>query len=244
MKKYTDIIINYLKQYELIVISCLVIIAVIILSFYYLLPNINKTSEISSQYKDLQSKVNILKVKDDALSALDQQYYKDNFPKIGIVLPDNKDYVSLFNTFDALENKTGVGITRTNFQLGIISTGSARLVKPVNGLSMEVPVSLSIVGNVNSIKKFLSQLRSLTGRLITLEKMDWNYKGNDNIEMVLFGKAFYSPFPSTLGSVSTPLQKINAKQEEILTKISQNKIVTDNESDVQSVSLGKKNLFR
>lgn len=244
MKKYSDIVINYLKQYEIIVISCVVIFTVIILGIIYLIPNIDKVSMISSQYKDLQAKVNSLKVKDDALSALDQQYYKDNFPKIGIVLPDNKDYVSLFETFDALEKKTGVGITRTNFQLGVVSTGSARLVKPVNGSTSNIPISISIIGNVTSIKKFLTELRSMTGRLITLEKLDWNYKGEDSIEMVVNGKAFYSPYPSTLGSVSSPLPKINPKQEEILTKISKNKMATDEVSREQSVSVGKKNLFK
>lgn len=245
MKKFTEIIIRFVKTYEIIIISCLVIFTVIILFLNFLIPNINKAAEISSQYKDLQSKVNSLKVKDDALSALDEQYYKDNFPKLSMVLPDNKDYVSLFNTFDALENNTGVGITRTNFQLGIVSTGSAKLVKTVNGApSLDIPVSLSIVGDVTNIKKFLDELRNLTGRLITLEKMDWNYKDEDTIEMVVYGKTFYSPFPSTLGSVSSALPKINPKQQEILTKISQIKIVKDEESGGQSVSVGKKNLFR
>lgn len=244
MKKYSDLIISYLKQYEIIVISCIVIIVLIILSFNYLIPNINKASEISSQYKDLQSKINSLKVKDDSLTALDQQYFKDNFPKIGIILPENKDFVSLFDTFDTLEKKTGVSITRTNFQLGIVSTGSAKLVKPVSGSSMNITISLGIVGNVAEIKKFLTELRSLTGRLITIEKLDWVNKGGDSIEMGLLGKAFYSPYPSTLGSVSSPLPKINPKQEEILTKISKNKIAADDESDGQSVSVGKKNLFR
>jgi Tfp pilus assembly protein PilO len=244
MKKYKELIIGYLKQYEIIIISCVVMLAVILLSLNYLVPNIQKVSEISSQYKDLQSKVNSLKAKDDALSALDQKYYKDNFPKIGLVLPDNKDYVSLFNTFDSLENKTGISITNTNLQFGIVSTGSAKLVKPVNGQAQDIPISLTIVGDISSVRKFLNEIRNLTGRLITLEKLDWNYKGGDIIEMSLNGKAFYSSYPSTLGSVSSPLPKINTKQEEILTKISKNTIVPDDVINVNSINVGKKNLFR
>ena len=67
MKKYKELIIGYLKQYEIIIISCVVMLAVILLSLNYLVPNIQKVSEISSQYKDLQSKVNSLKAKDDDL---------------------------------------------------------------------------------------------------------------------------------------------------------------------------------
>ena len=83
----------------------------------------------------------------------------------------------------------------------------------------------------------MNEIRNLTGRLITLEKLDWNYKGGDIIEMSLNGKAFYSSYPSTLGSVSSPLPKINTKQEEILTKISKNTIVPDDVINVNSINV-------
>ncbi|MBI3955524.1 hypothetical protein HY338_03700, partial [Candidatus Gottesmanbacteria bacterium] len=120
MKKPINYYLYKIKKYEIIGVSSLVVLVVIALSYSFLLPNFRKAREIYSKQRELRTRLTILRKKAELLSSIDGKVYQDNINKLTSILPGSKDYVSLFNTFDNMQLKSGVTILRTDLQLGTI----------------------------------------------------------------------------------------------------------------------------
>ena len=231
-----------IQQYEIIIASIIILLVVILLSFIFPLPNFNRAQQIYTQQKNLSEEINNLKRKDNTLASLDQQYFKDIFSKLNKILPEEKDYVTLFETFDSLEKTSGVTILRADFQFGIISTNSARLIKAPGTAAYIVPISLEIRGNYSAMQKFIESLDDFSGRIITLEDAHWSQKPDNLIQATFNGRVYFYPLPATIGSIDTPLPKIDKTQEELIKKLAQMKITTTEE--IEKIPVGKKNLFQ
>ncbi len=217
---------------------------VVILSLLFLKPNFDKANNIYKEQLILKSRLEKLTSKDNQLSNLDYVLYRDSFPKIGQVLPESKEYVSLFSTFDNLEKNLGVTIARTDFQLGVVSTNSSQLVRDVGSSAYVVPITIEIMGDLASVQKFIKSLSDYTGRFMTIESLTWELNTGGNYMVTLNGKTYYYPLPTSLGSVESPLPKISSNQDKIFTAISKIKITLDDNSTSDIPGVGKKNLFQ
>lgn len=242
MKTNKDYI-GLMQQYETILVSGVVLLAVIILSVFFLMPNIEKARTIYTKQQELKTRLLKLKTKDNILSEIDGEYYKDIYAKMNYVLPNSKDYVSLFSTFDLLEQKTGIRFLRTDVQLGVVSTGSATAAQHVPGSSAYMlPVTMDVMGDVPSLHSLFAALTDLSGRLLTVENIQMGRISPGVYRATLSGKAYYYPLPSSLGSLDAPLEQISKEKEIYLQKISE--VIISSSQDTSSVEVGKKNLFR
>ncbi len=242
MNKAKDYI-SYLRQYEFLLASLAVILVVLLLSLVLLLPNFNRANTIFRQQSDLKQRLDNLKKKDNTLTSLDYQYFKDNFGKVSQVLPESKDYVSLFSTFDKLEQKFGVSVVRTDFQLGVVSTNSAKLTKSPTSAAYLLPINIEVMGRLPQLLNFVKALSDFSGRFITLDQVQWTQKDEDILLFSLSGKAYFYPLPTTLGTIDSPLPKIEKQGEEILAKITKIEVASEPE-DIGKVAVGKKDLFQ
>lgn len=242
--KLQDQILKYTKYYEITIASCVVIIVLAFSSYLYLIPNILHAKLIYDQGKLLQNKLSVVRQKDSSLSNFDSTLYKNVLIHLGEILPESRDYVSFFTTFDNLEQRTGVRIAKTDIQLGLLSTQSGRLVKQANSPAYVIPITLEVVGDTQTIPAFFSGLQNLEGRLITINSIQWSSKSNrpDEIHADIGGYAYYYPLPGSLGKVDSPLPKLSKKQEEIITKI-QSQHIEVKVDDFTTVKVGVKNLF-
>lgn len=232
-----------IRQYEIILASGICLVIVFILANIFLLPNFNRAQEIFREQQGSKKKIALLTSKDNFLSTLDFKFYKETYPKLAQILPEEKDYVSLFSAFDELEQKTGVIILRTDFQLGAVSTTSAKLTRHKGSLAYTVPLRVEVFGDISSLKIFFENLNRFSGRLITIESITWDIKEGGYVQAVLAGYAFFYPPPSTLASIDSSLQKIQKSQEELLRSIAQMEVVPKVEKETEKVRTGKRNLF-
>lgn len=233
-----------IKKYEIILISGIIIGVVLILSFLFLKPNFEKANSINKEQVVLKSRLEKLTSKDNQLSNLDYVFYRDSFPKINEVLPESKEYASLFSTFDNMEKNLGVTLTKTDFQLGVVSTNSSQLVRDVGSSAYVVPMTIEVIGDLASIKKFINSLSDYTGRFMTIESLTWELNSLGYYVVSLNGKTYYYPFPTTLGNIDAPLPKISTNQDKIFNAISKIKIIVDDNSSSNVSNLGKKDLFQ
>lgn len=231
-----------LTKYELLIASGVVIVFVFLLSILFLLPNFQKAQEIFSKKRELVTKLSQLTAKEKTLTSLSQAFYNQTFPKIAQVLPQFRDYLSLFSRFDTLQERTGVSIVRTDFQLGIISTASARVVQ---GGSQAIPVAMSfeVLGTPTQIQKFLDSLRDLTGRFISVEDIQVTFRENEILQANFNGHAYFYLLPGTIGQVDSPLPILDKERETLLTTIAKNQLPVIQEG-AETESVGKKDLFR
>ncbi|MCL4339319.1 hypothetical protein M1271_06540 [Patescibacteria group bacterium] len=239
-KKYIPL----LKKYEIIIASSIVIFVVVVMTFLLLIPNFDRAQNIYAQQQDLKRNRDVLQKKVNSLASIDAQYYKNNFAKIDQVLPTEKDYVSLFYTFDTLEQKTNVSLLKTDFQLGVISTNSAQLTRVPGSSAYVLPVGIQVLGSLSSIQNFIKALGDFSGRYITVDSFQIETKGGDAFIATLVGKAYFYPLPATLGSVDTPLPNMNSDEEKILNTIAKIQQTSSEEYSLPSSAVGKKNLFQ
>lgn len=238
--KLTKDYITYIAQYETIITSGIVILFVLIMSVLFLVPNIEKAKIIYTQQQELKKKLEKLRSKENVLSAIDADYYKDIFTKMNYVLPESKDYVSLFSTFDELEQKTGVRFLRTDVQLGVISTGSGNLQRVPGSSAFMIPVTMDVMGGIPALNSLFASLTDLSGRILTVESIQLGTKGAGIYQVTLNGRAYYYPLPANLGDVDAPLVQIPKDKEVYLQKISQ---ITISHEDTATIEVGKKNIF-
>lgn len=242
MKKNIDFL-YYIRRYEVIIASGAVLLVVIFLTLNMLIPNLNRANQIYVQGQTLKKKLEQLILKERALSSYDYDYYKDIFLKTGQILPENKDYVSLINTFDKLERKSGASITRTDFQLGVVSTSSANLIKVPGTSAFAIPIKVSVLGDLTAIEKFLGLISDYRGRLMVFDNVSVNSK-NDTLEAGFSGQAFYYILPATLPPIDSPLPALSAAEQEILEKIILLDLPKETFEELDKGAIGKKNLFQ
>lgn len=242
MKKPISYYLYLLKKYEILGVSVLAIAAIFALSYYYLLPNFRKAQEIYSQQKLLRTRLTILRKKDELLSTIDANVYKDNINKLATILPGSKDYVSLFNTLDNLQSKSGVTILKTDLQLGTISTVSSKLKKDIASPAFLMSVNLAIIGDLEQINLFINSLTDMTGRIILINKISWGDNEDGLYTVSLEGNSYFYPLPSKIGGVDAPLVDTDEKQQEILDQIASMPLQIEGENNI-SIPLGKPNLF-
>lgn len=242
MKKPISFYLYFLKRYELLAVSSLAILAILALSYFFLLPNFRKAQEIYSQQKLLRTRLTILRKKDELLSTIDGNVYKDNINKLTNILPGSKDYVSLFNTLDNLQSKSGATILKTDLQLGTISTVSSKLKKDTASPAFLISVNLAIIGDLEQINKFINSLTDLTGRILMINKISWGDSEDGLYTVSLEGNSYFYPLPSKIGGVDSPLSEPDEKQQKILDQIAAMPLQIEDDNNI-SVPLGKQNLF-
>lgn len=244
MKKKFDYL-SYVRKYEIVIASAAVLVLVIILVFNMLLPNLNRANEIYAQGQTLKKKLEVLKQKDGLLSSLDYQYYKDIYLKSNFVLPEDKNYVTLIGTFDLLEKESAVTITRTDFQLGVVSTSSANLTRAVGTPAYVIPVTLEVTGTFAGLQRFLEAVANVVGRLMVFDDVSVVYKPGGVLSASFTGRAFFYPLPTTLGSIDSPLPRPDKNQEAIMKKIAELNLPQDTGSvELDKAKVGKNNLFQ
>ncbi len=233
-----------IKKYEILIISGGIIIIIILLGFAFLKPNFDQANKIYKEQEILKSRFNKLKNKNEQLSSVDYVFFKDSFPKISQVLPENKEYASLFSTFDTLEKNIGITLTGTDFQLGVVSTNSSQLIRDIGSSAYNVPLTINIVGELSGIQKFIRSISDYTGRFMTADSITWETDEEGNYMATLNGKAYFYPLPTTLGMIDSPLPQFTSSQDKILTAISKLKIVSDQDASNEVIDVGKKDLFQ
>ena len=241
MKRPIDFL-SILRKYEIIIASVVIIIVILILTYFILLPNFVAAKNISDQQNLLQKRLTALQKKDKALSELNYQYYKDNFPKLSRILPESKDFISLFDRFDVLQSKTQVIVAKTDFQLGVVSTSAADLARAPGMNAVVIPMTFEVSGNTSSIKQFIESLTDLSGRLITTDSIRLIFKEENLIQANFAGRAYFYPLPTVIGGIDAPLAKLDDKSSEVLAKIAQTS-PSGMEEEKVILPVGKKDLF-
>lgn len=242
MKKPINYYLYKLKKYEIVGASAFVILVILGLSITFLLPNFRKAQEIYSQQRELRTRLTVLRKKDELLSTIDGKVYQDNINKLTSILPGSKDYVSLFNTFDNLQLKSGVTILKTDLQFGTISTASGNLKKDKTSSAYLIPVKMDIIGDFDQINAFINSLTDLSGRMITMNKISWGTSVEGLYTVSLEGNSYFYPLPSKIGGVDSPLKETNEKDQKILDKVASIPFQIEEENNT-SLPMGKQNLF-
>ena len=236
---------SLLVKYELVISSLIVCLFVAGLTLTLLLPNIQRVLIIHDDKKKLAERLTLLKKKENLLALENQLNLSENFKRLNTIVPTTKDYVLLFSTLDELQNRTGVSVTRSDFQLGVVSTSSALLKKPAGQISYQLPLNLEVVGDYVQTELFLRSLSDLSGRLITIDILHLEIQEDGSLRSSIKGNAYFNPLPKSIGKIDSALPEFTREYREIVDMVNQNLVLDEAASaNPANVELGKNDLFQ
>ena len=236
---------SLLVKYELVISSLIVCLFVAGLTLTLLLPNIQRVLIIHDDKKKLAERLTLLKKKENLLALENQLNLSENFKRLNAIVPTTKDYVLLFSTLDELQNRTGVSVTRSDFQLGVVSTSSALLKKPAGQISYQLPLNLEVVGDYVQTELFLRSLSDLSGRLITIDILHLEIQEDGSLRSSIKGNAYFNPLPKSIGKIDSALPEFTREYREIVDMVNQNLVLDEAASaNPANVELGKNDLFQ
>lgn len=242
MNNYQTVL-TFIKKYEIIIASGVLLLCSVILLFKFAIPNFAKANRVFKDQQVLKKRLSTLAKKDASLSLLDKQYYTDSYQKIRRVLPATTDYYSLFTSLDDLQTKTGITVLKSDFQLGTISSASGKFVRAKGTNAFAIPITVEVSGTLPQLTAFMTGLSDLSERLITLDSIALTFKDNGMMQARFTGNAYFYSQPAALGSLESPLPQIPTQNEAILSQIAQTAPVIADETTLEEIPVGKKNLF-
>ncbi|KKS98399.1 MAG: hypothetical protein UV73_C0002G0113 [Candidatus Gottesmanbacteria bacterium GW2011_GWA2_43_14] len=235
---------SFILKYESVLSSFVVVLFILILTVKLLLPNFLRITTIFTERKELTTKLVQLKKKEALLTLQNRDVLAEDFARLNMIVPASKDYVLLFSTLDQLQQSTGVFVTRSDFQLGVVSTSSALLKKPVGEPSFLLPINLEVTGDIGQIEIFLRSLTNLSGRMITVNHLQLTMLDDGSVRSSIDGNAYFNPLPKTIGKIDSPLPQIKHEYRQIIERVSQNMVLDRQPPEFPSqVPVGNDNLF-
>lgn len=244
MKHYSlSSVFTILKTYEIFIASIVLLVGLLFGTVLFLFPNVKKVQEVFSQKQQLDERYAVLKRKDSQLNTMSEQDYTQFLLRMERIIPQSKDFVSLFSTFDALEQKTNVTITQTEFQFGVVSTNSAQLIKSSLAGAYVVPFRAVVSAPVERISLFLDTLSDLSGRYLTAEDVQWSFSSDSVIKMSLSGQAYFLPISGKIGAIDAPIPALTVAQQTLFDEIMSLPLPQTDISVGDPVDIGKTNLF-
>lgn len=244
MKHYSlASILLFVKTNETLLASIVLVLGIIIATVTFLVPNLKKVQVIVSEKQLLDERYAVLKRKDSQLISMSDRTYVQFLQRIERIIPQSKDFVSLFSTFDSLEQKTNVTISQTEFQFGVVSTNSAQLIKSSVAGAYVVPFRAVVNASLEQIPVFLDTLSDLSGRYFTVEDVQWSFTDGTLVKMNLSGQAYFLPASGKIGAIDAPIPALTVVQQKMFDTILALAVPETELAVGEPFELGKENLF-
>lgn len=214
------------RQYREIIISAGVLITCVLGLLLGVIPLVQKTMTLRRESKDLSAEVEILKQKVAILQSVDEDAMKRDVQTLLSAVPSDKSISTVLGTLDGLTAKTGVSAGNFSLaRLGSLATASAQRLttdEKVVGSNI-VPFTISISGSLDQIQAFLATSISVrrTFRVRTFN-VAFQKTASGSASMASANvtmDAFYSPLPTTIGSVGQPLADLTGEERELVAKV-------------------------
>lgn len=226
---------EFYQKNRSLIFPVLVGLASLLLIFLVLIPQIGNLISDNSSLTQVQEKSRFLEVKASELQNVDEVKLQKDLNISLNALPSNKDYLEVINLIQALLPQSGFSLN--SLQFGQDTNQSTRLA---------FTVKMELSGPRSSLNVLLTNFES-TYRPMRIASIETNTKEQNSafVSAVILLNIFYSPLPTSLGSVETPLPKLSDKDQELINNLA--KVITPVSSAGPvsgNVPLGKSDPFQ
>jgi Tfp pilus assembly protein PilO len=191
-------------------------------------PILEKTIAMNTQLKSVSAEVDVMRDKASLLESIDEGSMRDSVQTLLSAVPADKSVPTLLWTLDGLSAKTGVAVGNFSLaKLGSLATESAKRVsadeQAVGGNIL--PFTINISGTLDQLRGFLATSLSVR-RLVRIRTLGVLFQKTasgsaDMVTATLGMDTFYSPLPTTIGSVSQPLTALTSTDDDMIAKVAQ-----------------------
>lgn len=204
--------------------SVIIMTAIILFSLagfvYGVVPLVKQIIVVSESVSQLSADIAKLEQKSSVMGQLDETTLRDNLLTLVSAVPPDKSLVSVLSTVDGVAGDSGV--TLVNLQLsrpGSIATQSARklTVQEAKAGANILSFSAEISGTYDQVRAFLSKVASVR-RYFHLVAFDISFIGT-NVAARMDLEAYYAPYPTALGDVTSPISPLTDKEKTTLANL-------------------------
>ncbi|MCX6793784.1 MAG: type 4a pilus biogenesis protein PilO [Candidatus Gottesmanbacteria bacterium] len=184
-------------------------------------PLAQKAIDLNNEYSSLSAEVNALNNKASILQTIDEDTIRSNMQTLLSAVPYDKSLPTLLGTLDGLTAKTGVSVESFSLSKpGSLATVSARSLNAGEQAvgSNILPFTINVSGTFDQIRAFLTAATSVR-RFFRIRTFDVSFVNADTVSANIAMDAFYSPIPSSIGSVSQPITALTSTDNDLIAKI-------------------------
>ena len=197
------------KKYTYILLPVLLIALAAVSLPFFVIPQVNNLIKTQKDIQKLQQKDSSLKAKIAQLENLSETEINTNAALLTLALPTQKAVEESFIGLMTLASQNNLQLLSLKLTPGLISTDSAKVNTSNNAQDLLIDIGLQ--GETIALENYLNAiLRTLP--ILTVEETLISYPDTLTIKLA----SSWSPLPTKLPSVETPLPQITAKDQNII----------------------------
>jgi len=201
-------------------LTLLVLLLVLFFSPLFLAPNIRKATGLKEQIDKERERLSLLSQKLADLQNLSEAELVDEAKLLTEALPADNDFYQSLTVVKKIFADNGVTMDSFKFSPGEVSTQAAVLGS--NKAQGKIEYQVSFSSSFESFANFVSAVEK-TLPLLEIESIKFNFLGTASssanllsFEGVLGLRSFYSPLPSTIGKIDSPVPKVNNQERQLI----------------------------
>lgn len=192
-------------RYRAFLVPFSVIVVSIAVFFIVIVPQIQAWFSERQEADTLARKITILQKNTNLLATINDQTLSQDTLLTLTALPFDKDFTGILYAIQSASIRSGVGLGDFSFQVGELSSGSARLSKQPS-----LEIALSINGNAQGMQRFVEELAN-TLPISEVKAVTAGERSGSAI--VTF---YYRPLSDQKINFASPLKELSAKNQELL----------------------------
>lgn len=222
---------------NLVVFPIVSILIICILFVFGIKPSLEKILEAKSELSKNESKLTQLDGKVKDLSSFKETEIRSRVETLSKVLPSDKSVPGLLSGLERMAAEASAAVETFSIAPGKISTPSGQAsfsalassvqapqlpsTPETSGLPLSIDFDLSLQGNFEGLRTFLTSL-SNSARILGVKSVNFSGQGvsssSDSLSTLISLKAYYLPYPTSLGAFSEPAPKLTSSEEKIYEK--------------------------
>lgn len=210
-------------------------IASIVVIVMVIIPQIMAYLDVQNEISGINGKSVILEAKSKELASIDEAKIQQSLQVAFTVLPSDRDVPQAMSILQDVLVRSGLTLRRTAY-------GGGR------GANNSFQLNLTVQGSMDALRNFMINLRE-EGRLFQVESINAQFqKQRSIIEAEIPIAVYYEAAPQKIGSIDQALPKLDNKEEQLLTELSQftSSLLAQgvsSEASASAVPIGKSNPF-
>ncbi len=236
-----------LKPYQSLIVAAITVLFAAAGILIGVVPLGKKALELQKENVAAAREIATLRAKNEILSSVDEETLRTSLLTLAAAVPPEKSLATLFDGIDAVTATTGVSVTSlTLARAGSLATESAKKItadEKEAGASI-LPFSLTVEGSFDQVRQFLATIVSIR-RFFRIRSVELSINDVALVIAHVNMDTFYSPLPTSIGSVGTTITTLTEQESETIAKTSAIQLVSSRPTEVVAPSegAGKADLF-
>lgn len=232
MKDQLQALIKFYAKYKMLLFPGVVGLSSLFLIFFVIYPQVVKLITNQKRQDDLVNKSLFLEQKVSALEGYNGEDLARKLEYTFSAFPQDKDFGNVIGLLQSLTGQSGFTINSLALENMPKQTSS----ELSYGIKMEVTGAKALVPNL------LGNLEA-SPRLIKINTIEISSSVSQASNVTLSIAILYAPIPQNLGSLDTPLPRLNQKDEDLISKLARIALPSQISDNTSFGPRGKSNPF-